>query len=125
MDTSTLKPAADLLVDWITAEKNPRGRFNEYFRGAAKAYELHKILNLASGRQLLDGKSPPDITEVAPLLLASTQDGWRWRALLLYQVVATLTAHGVAIGQKSADDDETDENVQPTFDQDETEEAYL
>jgi CRISPR-associated protein Cst1 len=124
MEASTLKPAADLLVGWITARPNPRGRFNEYYRHAVKPYELQKVLNLASGRQLLDGKSPPDITGVAPLLLASSQDGWRWRALLLYQVIARLTAQGVPIGQKSADDD-VDENVQPEYDQaDETEEAY-
>jgi CRISPR-associated protein Cst1 len=114
MDTGQVKPARELIVDWITQEANPRGRFNEYVRAADSAYRLQGLLMRASARLLLDGRQPPDITAVAPALLAAGpagQDGWRLRGLLFFDVVAEMTARGAQIGHKNSEDADPDEDV--------------
>jgi CRISPR-associated protein Cst1 len=114
MDTSQVKPARELIVNWITQESNPRGRFNEYVRAADSAYRLQGLLMRASARLLLDGRQPSDITAVAPALLAAGptgQDGWRLRGLLFFDVVAELTACGAEIGHKNGEEDDPDENT--------------
>jgi CRISPR-associated protein Cst1 len=114
MDTSQVKPARELIVNWITQESNPRGRFNEYVRASDSAYRLQGLLMRASARLLLDGRQPPDITAVAPALLAAgpaSQDGWRLRGLLFFDVVAELTARGAEIGHKNGEEDEPDDSA--------------
>jgi CRISPR-associated protein Cst1 len=116
MDTSMVKPASELVVDWITQEASPRGRFNEYVRAATSAYQLQGLLMRASARLLLDGRRPPDVTAVAPALLAagpSGRDGWRLRGLLFFDVVTSLSNRGAEIGLKSAEeqDDDTQDAV--------------
>jgi CRISPR-associated protein Cst1 len=106
MDVGQVKPARELIADWITQEKNPRGRFNEYTRASGSAFKLQKLLMLASARLMLDGHRPPDITGVAPALLAQDENGWRLRGLLFFDVVADLSGRGVEIGQKTEDEDE-------------------
>ena len=117
MDTSQVKPARELIVDWITQEASPRGRFNEYVRAAASAYRLQQLLMRASARLLLDGRQPADITAVAPALLGegpAGRDGWRLRGLLFFDVVADLTGRGAQVGHRSAaeqDDDDAQDAV--------------
>ncbi|WP_250290719.1 hypothetical protein [Frankia sp. CiP1_Cm_nod1] len=109
MDAGELKPVTELLVDWITAERNPRGRFNEYRRVAGRAFALQRLLMEASARLLLDGAHPSDITGVTGALFASSPQGWRLRGQLFFEVVAALVARGAQIGQKNtADADGTD-----------------
>ncbi|WP_322779164.1 hypothetical protein [Frankia sp. Cas4] len=112
MDTGDLKPVTGLLVDWITAEKNPRGRFNEYRRAAGRTFALQRLLMEASARLLLDGRRPSDITGVTGPLLASTSQGWRLRGQLFFEVVAELVARGAAIGTKD-ESEEPDERDGP------------
>lgn len=108
MDVSQVKPVRELVTEWITQEKNPRGRFNEYARVSGSAFKLQKLLMAASARLLLDGRKPPDITGVAAVLLDPGQDGWRLRGLLFFDVVADLAGRGVEIGQKTGDEDDED-----------------
>ena len=109
MDVERLAPARRLVADWIMAVSNPRSRFNEYAKDAAKAYALHKLLMTASARLLRDGHQPPDISGIAPTLLSTGPDGWRWRAQLFFEVVADLVAKKAEIGRKPDDEDETDD----------------
>lgn len=109
MDVERLTPARRLVADWIMAERNPRGRFNEYAKVAGHAYNLHRLLMAASARLLRDGGQPPDITGVAPALLSGGQDGWRLRAQLFFEVVAELVAAKAPIGGKSGDDEDEDD----------------
>lgn len=112
MDTSEVKPASELVVDWITQETNPRGRFNEYVRTATSAYQLQGLLMRASARLLLDGRRPPDITTVAPALLAegpSGRDGWRLRGLLFFDVITSLAERGAEIGLNSTEEEQDDD----------------
>jgi CRISPR-associated protein Cst1 len=129
MDVSQVKPARELIVDWITREANPRGRFNEYARAASRSYGLQRLLMQASARLLLDGGQPPDITAVAPALLAdgpAGRDGWRLRGLLFFDVVAELTGRGAPIGHKADDkeDDAGDDAVRALGDGDDEDEEY-
>ena len=106
MDTGQVKPARELITQWITQEKNPRGRFNEYARAAASSFRLQKVLMSASARLLLDGQSPPDISGIAPALLDAGHDGWRLRGLLFFGVVADLAGHDVPVGQRAGDEED-------------------
>jgi CRISPR-associated protein Cst1 len=128
MDPSQVKPVRELIVDWITQEPNPRGRFNEYVRSAASAYKLQQLLMQASARLLLDGRQPPDIAAVASVLLADGpggRDGWRLRGLLFFDVVADLTARGTPVGHKTDDDDVEDQDAVDALDAaDEESEEY-
>jgi CRISPR-associated protein Cst1 len=114
VDASQVKPARELIVDWITQEANPRGRFNEYVGAATSAYKLQQLLMRASARLLLDGCRPADISAVAPALLAdgpAGRDGWRLRGLLFFDVIAELTGRSAQIGHKGTgeqDDDDSD-----------------
>ena len=117
MDVSQVKPARELITDWITQEANPRGRFNQYVRASGRAFELQRLLVEASARLLLDGRQPPDITAVAPALLAQDANGWRLRGLLFFDVVAALVNQGAQIGQKTEEPDD-DEIAVPAFDPD-------
>ncbi len=112
VETGVLKPVTGLLVDWITAEKNPRGRFNEYRRAAGRVSALQRLLMEASARLLLDGRRPSDITGVTGTLLGSTPQGWQLRGQLFFEVVAELVARGASIGTPGETDetDETDED---------------
>lgn len=114
MDTGQLKPARELLSEWIMAEPNPRGRFNRYVKAASRWPELQKLFMEASARLLLDGQNPPDITGVAPALLAPDLTGWRLRGLLFFDVVADLAGRGAPIGHK-AGPDEPDEDLSSTM----------
>ena len=116
MDVSQVKPARELITDWITREANPRGRFNQYVRSSGRAFELQRLLMEASARLLLDGRQPPDITTVVPALLAPDQNGWRLRGLLFFDVVAELVNRGAPIGHKTEEADE--EMAVPSFDPD-------
>jgi CRISPR-associated protein Cst1 len=109
MDVGQVKPVRELITDWITQEKNPRGRFNEYARVSGSAFKLQKLLMLASARLLLDGREPPDITSVAPALLDPGQDGWRLRGLLFFDVVAGLAGRDIQIGQRAEEAEEAEE----------------
>ncbi|HEY0698872.1 MAG TPA: hypothetical protein VGD43_13805, partial [Micromonospora sp.] len=40
MDVERLAPARQLVVAWITAERNPRGRFNEYVKATKSGFTL-------------------------------------------------------------------------------------
>ncbi|WP_239405736.1 hypothetical protein [Frankia sp. Cj3] len=114
MDTGDLKPVTTLLVDWITAEKNPRGRFNEYRQVAGRTFALQRLLMEASARLLLDGRRPSDITGATETLLASTPPGWRLRGQLFFEVVAELAARGAAIGTRAeSDEDDADDTDGP------------
>ncbi len=108
MDAGELKPVTELLVDWITAEKNPRGRFNEYRRVAGRTFALQRLLMEASARLLLDGARPSDITGVTGTLFAVTSQGWRMRGQLFFEVVAALVAQGAEIGTRGNADDADD-----------------
>lgn len=110
MDVERLAPARRLVVAWIMAERNPRGRFNEYANAAANGFALHKLLMEASARLLRDGGQPADISGIAPTLLSTGPDGWRWRAQLFFEVVADLVAAGAAIGRKPTGDSADDED---------------
>lgn len=110
MDVERLAPARRLVVAWITAERNPRGRFNEYVKAAGNGYALHKLLMEASARLLRDGGQPPDISGIAPTLLSGGPDGWRWRAQLFFEVVADLVAAEAPINRRPTDDSTDDED---------------
>jgi CRISPR-associated protein Cst1 len=116
MDTSQVKPARELITDWITQEPNPRGRFNQYVRSAGRAFDLQRLLMEASARLLLDGRHPPDVTSVAPALLAQDQNGWRLRGLLFFDVVADLVNRGAPVGHKTGEADK--EIAVPSLDPD-------
>lgn len=109
MDVERLAPARQLVTAWILAERNPRGRFNEYVKAAGSGYALHKLLMEASARLLRDGGQPANISGIAPTLLSTGPDGWRWRAQLFFEVVADLVAAGAPIGRTPTDEDDTDE----------------
>ncbi len=108
MDVERLAPARDLITKWIMKGTH-RSRFNEYERAAAKAYDLHKLLMTASARLLRDNHHPPDISGITPTLLSTGPDGWRWRAQLFFEVVADLIAKKAAIGGRSEDKDDNDD----------------
>jgi CRISPR-associated protein Cst1 len=119
MDTGQVKPACELIADWIMAEQNPRGRFNRYVKAAARPSGLQKLLMEASARLLLDGGQPADITGVAPALLAPDEPGWRLRGLLFFDVVAELVARGAPVGRAPVlgEPEEPDEDLSgPVFD---------
>jgi CRISPR-associated protein Cst1 len=129
MDVGKVKPARELITDWITQEQNPRGRFNQYVSASGKAYELQKLLMHASYRLLLDGRKPADITALAPELFATGGNGWRLRGLLFFDVIAELVSKDVPIGRKAEAGEEDDEPVRMGFDPDpvsgaESEEDY-
>lgn len=109
MEIERLAPARRLVTEWITAEANPRGRFNEYKNAAPDGYALHKLLMQASARLLLDGRKPADVSAVAPVLLANGQDGWRWRAQLFFEVVADLVKADAGIARHKPDDVDVEE----------------
>lgn len=111
MDFSGLKPVVEVLAEWITAEKNPRGRFGEYQSVANYPYKLNVLLMQALARLVLDGHHPADVTEIAPTLLGDGPQGWRWRGQLFFEVVAELTDRGVQIGTKTEKDEEIPEMI--------------
>ncbi|WP_242666154.1 MULTISPECIES: hypothetical protein [Parafrankia] len=102
MDRNLLAPATTLLADWISAERNPRGRFNEYRKVAGRGFGLQVLMMEASARLYLDGRNPPDVTRVTKGLLAAGGEGTRLRGQLFFEVVAELVARGVEIGAKKA-----------------------
>ncbi len=108
VDSGVLKPVTELLVDWITAEANPRGRFNEYRKVAGRAFLLQRLLMEASGRLLLDGRRPSDITGVTGALFGSTPQGWQLRGQLFFEVVAELVVRKAPIGTRDDSDDSDD-----------------
>jgi CRISPR-associated protein Cst1 len=119
MDTGQVKPARELIVDWITQEPNPRGRFNRYVKASARWSDLQKLLMEASARLLLDGGHPPDITAAAESLLAPDVTGWRLRGQLFFDVVAELVNRGAPIGHRpepGEPDEEADELSGVSFD---------
>jgi CRISPR-associated protein Cst1 len=118
VDVGQVKPARELITDWIAQEVNPRGRFNEYVRASGRAFELQKLLMQASARLLLDGRRPTDITALAPSLFASDASGWRLRGLLFFDVVADLVSKGVPIGRKPEAGEADDESAEVIFDPD-------
>jgi CRISPR-associated protein Cst1 len=124
MDTDRLKPAAELITDWITAEPNPRGRFNEYRLAAPRPYQLRSLLMQAQGRLALDGREWPDISRVTPALLAGPDAGLL-RGQLFFEVMAALKERGVRLGRKPGDDqpDPVDEDADPFGADDEEEGA--
>ncbi|ASW55510.1 hypothetical protein [Plantactinospora sp. KBS50] len=126
MDVERLAPARRLVAAWIMAERNPRGRFNEYAKVAGKGYDLHRLLMEAGARLLRDGGQPPDISGVAPALLSGGPDSWRWRAQLFFEVVADLVEARAAIGRKpdEPDGDEDEDDATIRFDPNEMEEEY-
>ncbi|ABW10834.1 conserved hypothetical protein [Parafrankia sp. EAN1pec] len=101
MDRKALEPVTTLLVDWIGAEKNPRGRFNEYRKVAGRGFDLQVLLMGACARLYLDGQKPPDVTRITEHLLASGQEGHRLRGQLFFEVVAELVGRGVEIGART------------------------
>ncbi|GGL19472.1 hypothetical protein [Mangrovihabitans endophyticus] len=109
MDVDRLVPARDLITDWITAERNPRGRFNEYAKAAGNAFELNRLLMQASARLLRDGTRPADVSGVTPALMSGGPDGWRLRAQLFFEVVAELVHRDAAIGAKPDPDTQPDD----------------
>jgi CRISPR-associated protein Cst1 len=104
MDPGVLKPVTELLVEWITAEKNPRGRFNDYRRVAGRTFQLQDLLMEAVARLLLDGRRPPDITDVTGLLFAPTSEGRHLRGQLFFEVATGLVARDARIGTRVKDD---------------------
>jgi CRISPR-associated protein Cst1 len=108
MDTGQLKPASELVVEWILAERNPRGRFNRYVAAAASPRELQKLFMEASARLMLDGGHPPDITTAALQLLAPDINAWRLRGQLYFDVIAELVAREAPIGRKPEPGEATD-----------------
>ncbi len=108
MDPGVLKPVAELLVEWITAEENPRGRFNEYRRVAGRTFQLQDLLMNAVARLLLDGRRPPDVNKVTGLLLAPTSEGRYLRGQLFFDVAAGLVARDVKIGTRHTDETDTE-----------------
>ncbi len=106
MDGAELRPVTILLADWITQEKNPRGRFNEYCRAAGRSYSLQRLLMEATARLMLDGKNPQDITDITQRLLHGSQ-GYLWRGQLFFEVAAELVRRGAAIGAKNEAEPET------------------
>ena len=113
MDTGQLKPARDLIVEWITAEKNPRGRFNDYVSAAAKPGDLQKLLMHANARLILDTGTAPDVSGVTRALFASDIGAWRLRGQLYFDVLAELVARGAPIARKAGPgkDEESDEGA--------------
>jgi CRISPR-associated protein Cst1 len=99
MDAGQLKPVTELITVWITAESNPRGRFNEYRLAAPRAYQLRNLLMQAQGRLVLDGHRVPDISGVTPALLGGP-DGGLLRGQLFFEVVGSLMDSGVQLGRK-------------------------
>jgi CRISPR-associated protein Cst1 len=99
MDTGQLKPACELLTEWIMAEQNPRGRFNRYVKAAAKQGELQKLLMEANARLILDTGRAPDISGVARQLLAPDITAWRLRGQLYFDVLAELVAREAPIAR--------------------------
>jgi CRISPR-associated protein Cst1 len=107
MDVGQVKPARELITDWITQEPNPRGRFNQYVNAAGRAYELQKLMVHASARLMLDGRKPADVSALAPALFATDPNGWRLRGLLFFDVIADLVSKNAPIGRKTeANEDE-------------------
>lgn len=115
MDVGQVKPARELIADWIMAEPNPRGRFNRYAKASTRWSELQRLFMDATARLLLDGGQPPDITAVAPALLAPDTNGWRLRGLLFFDVVADLVSRGAPIGHKTSSDDPDEDLTEETF----------
>ena len=111
MDVARLTPARQLVAAWILAERNPRGRFNDYARATKSGYALHELLMAASARLLRDGRPVPDISGITPTLLSAGPDGWQWRAQLFFEVVADLVVAKAPIGRKPADDEDDVDDI--------------
>jgi CRISPR-associated protein Cst1 len=110
MDTGQLKPVTELITAWITAEGNPRGRFNTYRLAAHSSYELLKLLTQATGRLVLDGQRPADVSGVTPALLGS-REGWLLRGQLFFEVVGSLMDQGVQLGRRVGVEDDEPDNI--------------
>jgi CRISPR-associated protein Cst1 len=108
VDTSQLSPVRDLIADWVTAEKNPRGRFNDYVVAAAKPGALQKLLMRANARLILDTGRAPDISRVTPALFAADISAWRLRGQLYFEVLAELVDRKVPIARKPEPGDENE-----------------
>jgi CRISPR-associated protein Cst1 len=104
MDTRQLKPARELIVDWIMAETNPRGRFNDYVTAASRPAGLQKLLMKANARLILDTGTAPDVSGVTQLLFAPDISAWRLRGQLYFEVLAELVARGAPIARKPEPD---------------------
>lgn len=117
METGQLKPACELLTEWIMAEAT-RGRFNRYVKAAAKPGELQKLLMEANARLILDTGRAPDISGVAPQLLAPNLAAWRLRGQLYFDVLAELVAREAPIARKPepGEDEEPVSAEEGTFD---------
>jgi CRISPR-associated protein Cst1 len=116
MDMEQLKPARELMTDWITHGSNPRGRYNEYVAAFGKAFELHIVMVKAANRLLLDGREPADVSALTPALFASGADGWRLRGQLYFEIVAELVNKGVPVGLKAGPDESDEEAPEPGAD---------
>lgn len=124
MDSSELKPVVSVLVEWITAEKNPRGRFLEYRNVASYPYKLQQLLMQATSRLVLDGNHPADVSGTIPALLAEGAQGWRMRGQLFFEIVAELVARGMPIGKKAEAGNDDSEETEMPFPNPEEEEDY-
>lgn len=121
MDVGQVKPARELITDWIMQDPNRRGRFNRYWKVSGSAFELQKLLTEATARLYLAGRQPSDITAVAPSLFAQDTNGWRLRGLLFFDVVAELVNRDVQVGQRADEDTEDadqDDEQAPDWDPD-------
>jgi CRISPR-associated protein Cst1 len=116
MDTEQLKPARELITDWITHGPNPRGRYNEYVGVYGKAFDLQKVMVRAANRLILDGREPADVSALTPALFAGGANGWRLRGQLFFEVVATLVSNDVPIGHRAAVDESDEEVAEPGAD---------
>ncbi|HEX3957248.1 MAG TPA: hypothetical protein VHZ03_11530 [Trebonia sp.] len=116
MDMEQLKPARELITDWITHGPNPRGRYNEYVAAFGKAFDLHIVMVKAANRLLLDGREPADVSALTIALFASGANGWRLRGQLYFEVAAELVSKGVPIGHKAAPDESEEEVAEPGID---------
>jgi CRISPR-associated protein Cst1 len=118
MDVGQVKPARELITDWITQEPNPRGRFNQYVNASRSAYELQKLMMQASARLMLDGRKPADVSAVAPALFATDGTGWRLRGLLFFDVIAELVNRNAPIGRKPEASEDEEEPAGTRWDPD-------
>ena len=118
MDVGQVKPACELITDWIMQEPNPRGRYNQYAGVAGSAFGLQRLLMHASNRLILDGRKPADVSSLAPALFAADGNGWRLRGLLFFDVIAELVNRDAPIGRKAGGSEEDEDPDAMAFDPD-------
>lgn len=112
--TARLRPAATLIVEWISRGGDLQGRrerFQEYARVAGHPLKVTRLLVQIAGTLAIDGVPLAEVSLGGHLVddLASNKSagplpGWQLRAMLFFEVGNLMTERGVTVGPLPGED---------------------